>query len=192
MKTTDSSVVMGKWPTHEDWMKAEGLLLEEISRSKKQNNCFVRFNFFEFMACVLFFLEKVGVRKLVGANDTMDHLEKIYHDNGLFYSSRIFRGAWSDIDTLGMIGNGASPAKCFLGHLDEIGMISSACGRENISLWSISDRGNEETRKLFRRDLESACCILRCEKNRKYISQIRWMAYALLKAMHEENEKNNR
>jgi hypothetical protein len=190
MQTENHHVAIERFPAHEDWARAQGLFLKLISISKGRNvPPFIEINFFGFMVCVLFILEKVGVKKLMSAKDTMRCLEKIYHENELFYPSRIFRGAWPNIDTLGM-KNDASTAKGFLERLNEMGMISSACGRENISLWVISDRGNEETRKLFCRDLELACRILKCEQNKKYISQISWVAYNLLKAMTEGEMEN--
>jgi len=182
MKTADY-VVMGKPPTHEDWARAKDLLLKEILRSSKQANFFVEPCFSRFMICVLFLLEKVGVQKLMSANDTMRCLERIYNKNGLFYPSKIFRGAWSSIDSLDVE---CSTAELFLEQLKGTGVVRSSCGREIILLEGLSEGASEEHR-LFRRDLWQACCIFGLKDNQKYISQISWVAYDLLMAMREKN-----
>ena len=181
-------LVMGKWPAHEDWVTAQRLLLEEMSKLKKRNIPSKEISFFEFMICVLFLWEKIGVRSITNANDMMDCLKGVYHSNGLFYSSRIFRKAWADT---GADGNGISMARSFFKHLKDMGMVRSICGRENVLVLCSSGHVSEETRKQFYRDLEFASFVFNgSEKNKKYISKIRWMAYALLSAMREGNKEN--
>jgi|GEM_PF-2083018 len=188
MQTTNH-VAMGTWPTQEDWLNSEKLLLAEIHKSKEgHNKSFIDFS--EFMICVLFILEKVGVKAIVNANDMMNCLEKLYDVNRLFYPSDIFRGAWLDIREVNTEAD--SRAKIFLNHLKEIRMIRSVHGKENVLLLCSSDYASEEMKKLFHFDLENACFIFnKFEKNKKFISQISFVAKDLLLALHKGEMKNN-
>ncbi|MDO8442897.1 MAG: hypothetical protein Q7S81_01380 [bacterium] len=188
---TENHVAIGKLPTQEDWAKAKGLLLKEISRLEKWNYLSVPVepNFSEFMMCVLFLMEKVGVQELMSANDTMRYLEKIYNENGLFYPVRIFRGAWSETDMPGMITKRASIAECFIERLKEIGMVQLIHEKEIIFLGSLSSGASEELKTARRFFLEHAWRVFGQKNNEKYISQISWVAYALFMAMYKGNEE---
>ena len=154
-----SHVAMGNWPTQEDWEKAQNILLSEISKSKEQTEPLKEISFFEFMICVLFILERVGVKSIVNTNDVMNCLEQLYDDNRTFYPSHIFRGAWKDSQTT--IGNGTSIAEIFFEYLKEIQMVSFVGGRENVLVLCSSNYASEGTKKRFYCDLESACNLLK-------------------------------
>lgn len=184
-----SHVAMGSWPTQENWKKAQDILLLEISRSKKRTEPLREMGFFEFMICVLFILEKVGVKSLVNVYDVMNCLEKLYDTNATFYPSHIFRGAWKD-------GSGTnekeiSAVKSFFIYLKEIQMAKLIHGRENVLILCSSDYASEETKKHFHYSLDLACCFLKNrEENKKYISQIFFVAKDLLLAMHRGDVGN--
>lgn len=186
----NSHIAMGNWPTQEDWAKAQDLLLAEIAKSKEQTGPLKDISFFEFMFCVLFILEKVGVKSLVNAGDVMNCLERLYADNATFYPSHIFRGAWKE--GLGTNGKEVSVAKSFFIYLKDIQMVNSVCGRENVLILCSSDYASEETKKRFYCDLELACSTINgSEENKKYISQIFFVAKDLLRAMHKRDVGND-
>ncbi|MHB9019981.1 MAG: hypothetical protein ACYC3G_03920 [Minisyncoccota bacterium] len=186
---TISHVAMGNWPTQEDWEKARHLLELEISKSKELKEPVREIGFFEFMTCVLFVLEKVGVKSLVNANDVMNCLEKLYEENMLFYPSHIFRGAWEE--KLGENGKEISLAKKFFMHLKEIQMVSFIYGRENVLVLCSSDYASEDTKKHFHSNLELASYLFKNQKeNQKYILQIFFVAKDLLMAMHKGDVGN--
>lgn len=186
---TENYVVIGKPPTHEDWARAKDLLLKEIlSRSEKPGGHSAEPNFSEFMICVLFLLEVVGVQQLMSAHDTMRYLERIYDKNGLFYPVKIFRGAWSEIGMPGTTKKRASIAGCFIERLKEIGMIQFIHEREIIFLGFLSSGDSEERKTSRRFFLEHAWRVFGQKNNQKYISQISWVAHGLLMAMREGNE----
>lgn len=184
-----SHVAMGNWPTQEDWARAQDLLLVEVSKSKELVGPVKEMGFFEFMICVLFVLEKVGVKSLVNASDVMNCLENLYKANALFYPSSIFRGAW--VNKASANEKEVSVAKSFFLHLKDIQMISFIYGRENVLVLTSSDYTSEETKKRFHRNLSSACNALNGFKDKdKYISQIFFVAKDLLRAMNKGDVGN--
>ena len=184
-----SHVAMGNWPTQEDWKKAQDLLLSEISKSKERTEPLKEINFFEFMICVLFILEKVGVKSLVNAYDVMNSLEKLYGVNATFYPSHIFRGAWKDEP--GENGKEISAVKNFFIYLKEIQMAKLIHGRENVLVLCSSDYASEETKKHFHYSLDLACYLFKYhEENKKYISHIFFVAKDLLRAMTKKDIEN--
>jgi len=179
-----SHVAMGNWPTQEDWARAQDLLLAEISKSKEFVGPVKEVGFFEFMICVLFVLEKVGVRSLVNASDVMNCLESLYKTNALFYPSSVFRDAWINKENANE--KEMSVAKSFFLHLKDIQMIGFIYGRENVLVLTSSDYTSEETKKRFHCNLSSACSALNSFKDKdKYVSQIFFVAKDLLMAMNK-------
>ena len=184
-----SHVAMGNWPTQEDWKKAQDLLLAEISKSKERNEPLKEINFFEFMICVLFILERVGVKSIVNAVDVMNCLERLYDANATFYPSHIFRGAWKDEP--GENGKEISAVKNFFIYLKEIQMAKLIHGRENVLVLCSSDYASEETKKHFHYSLDLACYLFKYHKeNKKYISHIFFVAKDLLRAMTKKDIEN--
>ena len=179
-----SHVAMGLWPTQEDWLKASDLLKTRTQGLEKQSDSTKEFGFFEFMFCVLFILERVGVKSLINANDLMNCLENLYNENKLFYPSAVFRNAWEDI--FENKDEEFSPAQKFFNHLKKIQMIRFIYGRENVLVFCTSDYASSEAKTYFYENLDSACRILKnsqyCDK---YIAQISFVAKDLLMVMHK-------
>ncbi len=179
-----SHVALDKIPTQEDWQKAEAMLLAEISLSKNQPNAALKVGFSEFVICSFFLLEKIGVKALVNAKDVMNCMEVLYEKNKLFYPSDIFRGAWESIEVGGKEYCG-STAKKFFNYLKETGLVRSVHGREDVLIFCTSNYASEDAKKCFHQDLETACGFFRKPENKKYLTQISFLAKDLLIAMRK-------
>lgn len=188
MKTL-SHVALDKIPRQEDWKRAEVALLSEIDLSKKRPNTLLKVGFSEFVICSFFLLEKVGVKALVNARDVMNCMEMLYKKNKLFYPSNIFRGAWEGIEIDGKEYCG-STAKKFFDYLKRAGLVRSIHGREDVLIFCTSNYASEDAKRFFHKNLEMACGFFKKSENKKYLTQISFLAKDLLMAMRKGDVGN--
>ena len=193
-------------PSETDWQRACESFLEDIVKTDI-DSFFIgehkdyrkrilerdKFQFNEFVDCILFLLEKVGVQFIDNVNDLDEHLRKTYYRKGQegefaqFYLDEIFMEAWWS--RAGPGDGYASIAETYFSHSDNFGGILSLLTHWKYRHGDIVFLGNNENpisrnwRKFVLYRVKYNLLLLKLERNRKYILCIFQVARDLLESL---------